>query len=158
MSGKAQAELKQTRPFENDGVEAFINILRTADWLARDLEKLLAARQLTGPQYNVLRILRGAERSNGGMGLPCSEIGARMVTRDPDMTRLLDRIEKRGLVARARDEQDRRVVNVRITAEGQRVLKSLDRPVAELHARQMRVLGKVGTRNLVAQLEKLREG
>lgn len=155
VSGKAQVELKQTRPFENDGVEAFVNVLRTADWLAREFEKLVGAHRLTGPQYNALRILRGAART--GEGLPCSEIGARMVTRDPDITRLLDRLERRKLLTRARDGHDRRVVNVRISAEGLRILKALDRPVAELHQRQMRVLGKAGTRRLIALLEKLRE-
>lgn len=157
MSGKAQIELQQSRPFENDGVEAFINVLRTADWLRRDLEKLLAALQLTGPQYNVLRILRGAARGKNSEGLPCSEIGARMVTRDPDITRLLDRLEKRKLITRARDGRDRRVVNVRISAAGLQVLAKLDRPVAELHSRQLGVLGKAGTRRLIALLEKLRE-
>ena len=157
MPGKAQRELKQTRPFENDGVEAFVNILRTADWLARDVEKLLAAHGLTSPQYNALRILRGAARSTPGGGLPCSEVGARMVTRDPDMTRLLDRLEKSRLISRARDGNDRRVVNVRITTEGQRVLAALDKPVSELHARQGRVLTRAEIRRLIALLEKLRE-
>lgn len=157
MPAKAQIELKQSRPFENDGVEAFINVLRTADWLARDLEKLLAVNQLTGPQYNALRILRGAARAGDGQGLACSEIGARMVTRDPDITRLLDRLEKRKLITRARDGDDRRVVNVRISATGLNVLEKLDRPVAELHHQQTRALGKVATRRLIALLEKLRE-
>ena len=164
MSGKAQIELQQTRPFENEAVEAYINVLRTADWLLRDTEKLLAGHGLTPPQYNVLRILRGAGRganraagAEKGAGLPCREIGARMITRDPDITRLLDRLERRGLLSRARDQQDRRVITVRISAEGQRILRTLDRPVRELHQRQLRSLGRAGARRLVTLLEKLRE-
>ncbi len=158
MSGKAQAELRQTRPFESDAVEAYINILRTADWLLRETEKLLAAYELTPPQYNVLRILRGAARAEGSFaaGLPCREIGSRMITRDPDITRLLDRLEKAGLVARARDARDRRVVKARITPAGQRLLSRLDRPVRELHDRQLQVLGKDRTRELTGLLEMLR--
>lgn len=155
MPGKALTELKQSRPFENPGVEAYINILRTADWLSRDLEKLLSAHRLTGPQYNALRILRGAARQSNA-GLPCSEIAARMITRDPDITRLVDRLEKRQLVTRARDGADRRVVNVRISRQGLRILSLLDAPVRQLHARQLEVLGADGTRRLISLLERLR--
>jgi len=160
VASKAQVERRQQRPFESDAVEAYISVLRTADWLLRQTEKLLAAASLTPPQYNVLRILRGAARAEGNAhsGLPCREIGARMITRDPDITRLLDRLEKAGLVARARDAQDRRVVNVQIATDGMRLLNKLDRPIRELHERQLRVLGKGGTRDLIEQLERLRAG
>jgi len=160
MRNSPHKEPEQKRPQASDAVEAYINILRTADWLLRETEKLLAAAGLTPPQYNVLRILRGAARAEGktDSGLPCREIGARMITRDPDITRLLDRLENAGLVIRARDAQDRRVVNVKIATDGMRLLKRLDQPVRELNERQMRVLGRSGTRNLIEQLEKLRVG
>ncbi len=166
MSGKAQTELKQSRPFASEAVEAYVNVLRTADWLLRDTERLLAAEGLTPPQYNVLRILRGAaarEPASAGAagahagGLPCSEIGTRMITRDPDVTRLLDRLEKRRLITRARSMHDRRVILVRITTEGRRLLELLDQPVMDLHQTQMRKLGKQGARALIALLERLRE-
>lgn len=143
--------------FGNDAVEAFINIVRTADWLARDVERLFAAHELTAPQYNVLRILRGAARQGHTDGLPCSEVGARMITRDPDMTRLLGGLEKRKLISRARDSEDRRVIKVRITPQGAGVLAGLDKPVRDLHQRQMKVLSGVQLRQLVALLEKLRQ-
>src|SRR4029077_21145475 len=104
---------------------AFLELLRTTDQLSRGLVPLLKAAQLSPTQYNVLRILRGALE-----GLPCGEIGQRMITRDPDITRLLDRLEKRGLIARWRYSKDRRTVLARITPEG---LKMLDRLAGPVH-------------------------
>lgn len=112
----------------------FIAILKTADALGQQAEQLLKSRGLTGTQYNVLRILRGA----GPEGLPCSGIGDRMISHDPDMTRLLDRMEKRGLISRARQTDDRRVVKTCITRQGLEVLKTLDQPVRDLHRQQFR--------------------
>ena len=154
MPGKAQAELKQTRPFESAAVEAYVNILRTADALSRGIEQVLKPAGLSGPQYNVLRILRGA----GADGLPCREIGERMITRDPDITRLLDRLEKRGLIRRARDRQDRRVVTTRIVKEGLRILKELDRPLLAAHHRQLRHLPQRRLAELIRLLEEARAG
>jgi len=150
MSGKAIAELKQTRPFESVEVEAYINILRTADALTRTIEQLLKPAGLSPAQYNVLRILRGA----GADGLACREIGERMIARDPDITRLLDRMEGRALITRARDRRDRRVITVRIAKEGLRILKELDRPMLEVHRRQ---LGHVGLRKLAALIRLLEQ-
>jgi len=82
----------------------FVSLLHTADTLGQEAEQLLKAAGLTGAQYNVLRILRGAEPS----GLACRAIGERMISHDPDMTRLLDRMEKRGLITRERQSDDRR--------------------------------------------------
>ena len=113
--------------------DVFVNLLRTADALSRGAEALLKSAGLSATQYNVLRILRGA----GSEGLACSEIGCRMISRDPDITRLLDRMESRGLIARAREKEDRRVVKTRITAEGLRALEKLDAPVRDLHHRQL---------------------
>src|SRR5271154_5622202 len=106
MPGHILAELKQSRPFPSLAAEAAVNIVRTADSLLRGLAAALKPHRISPGQYNVLRILRGAGRS----GLPCGEIAARMITRDPDMTRLLDRLESGALIARARDTRDRRVV------------------------------------------------
>ena len=104
-------------------------ILRAADYVAQQTEQLLKPHGLTGTQYNVLRILRGA----GPEGLPCRSVGDRMISHDPDMTRLLDRMEKRALIARERQKDDRRVVKTRITSAGMDILKKLDQPVRELH-------------------------
>src|SRR6476660_8178550 len=112
----------------------FVAILRLSDRLAQDAELLIKSHGLTATQYNVLRILRGA----GPDGLPCKRIGDRMISRDPDMTRLLDRMEKRSLITRERQSEDRRVIKTRITPAGLDVLKKLDAPVDELHKKQFR--------------------
>ena len=111
---------------------AFIALQKAADKLALQAEQLLKSEGLTGAQYNVLRILRGAEPQ----GLACSSIAERMISHDPDMTRLLDRMEKRHLITRQRQSDDRRVVKTRITSGGLEVLKRLDPTVRELHKRQ----------------------
>ena len=124
----------------------FLDLVRTAEILSRPLVHLLKGRELSATQYNVLRILRGA-----GEGLTCGEIGNRMITRDPDITRLLDRLEKRKLVGRARDDEDRRVVLTKITPDGLELLAELDGPVQETHQRS---LGRLGAQRL-AQLSEL---
>jgi DNA-binding MarR family transcriptional regulator len=146
-------EIKQTSPFRSLEEEAYLNVLRTADALGRALAEMLKAGGLTATQYNVLRILRGARED----GLACGEVAERMVTRDPDVTRLLDRLESRGLIRRARETGDRRVIRTWITAEGLRLLKSLDEPVATLHERQLSRLGEKRLRTLVKVLEEARE-
>jgi DNA-binding MarR family transcriptional regulator len=125
-----------------------LELLRTTDQLSRRLVPLLKAEELSPTQYNVLRILRGAPE-----GLPCGEIGQRMITRDPDITRLLDRLEKRGLIVRWRDVKDRRMVLARITPEGLKMLDRLDEPVQEGHRKQ---LGHLGRGRLKALCELLR--
>jgi DNA-binding MarR family transcriptional regulator len=130
----------------------FVALLQTADSLSQDAEQLLKSAGLTGAQYNVLRILRGAEPA----GLPCSGIGDRMISHDPDMTRLLDRLEKRGLITRERQTDDRRVVKTRITAQGLSLLKTLDQPVHNLHKRQFRHMRTSRLKTLGALLEELR--
>jgi DNA-binding MarR family transcriptional regulator len=126
-----QQELKQSQPFGSVAVEAFLNLVRTAE-LARGAEQDLLDRfDLSAPQYNVLRILRGA----GPEGHPCQEIGARMVTRVPDVTRLVDRLAGRGLVERRRCERDRRVVFVRILPPGLELLARIDAPIRALPER-----------------------
>jgi DNA-binding MarR family transcriptional regulator len=110
---------------------------RVAEWLK--------SWGLSPTQYNALRILRGA----GELGLSCSEIAERMINRDPDITRLLDRLEKRGLTRRSRDSRDRRIINAHITQEGLQLLKKIDGPVKEF---QKSLLGHVGDRKLRALL------
>lgn len=130
----------------------FVGLLRAADWLLQGVEQVLKAHGLSPAQYNVLRILRGAGRE----GLCCREIGERMLTRDPDMTRLLDRMEKRSLVARERRKDDRRVVTTRITPPGLGLLKRLEQPVRELHRRQLRHMSAARMKALAALLEEAR--
>ena len=130
----------------------FVSLLETADTLAQEAEQLLKAAGLTGAQYNVLRILRGAEPK----GLACRAIGDRMSSHDPDMTRLLDRMEKRGLITRERQSDDRRVVKTRITAQGLGLLKTLDQPVHDLHQRQFRHMSAARLKILCDLLEEVR--
>jgi DNA-binding MarR family transcriptional regulator len=131
----------------------FIALLKTADALGQDAEQLLKAAGLTGAQYNVLRILRGAEPN----GLACRGISDHMISHDPDMTRLLDRLEKRALIVRERQTDDRRVVKTRITPQGLSLLKTLDRPVHELHKRQFRHMSAARLKVLSELLEEVRK-
>jgi len=130
----------------------FVALLETADTLAQEAEQLLKAAGLTGAQYNVLRILRGAEPK----GLACRAIGDRMISHDPDMTRLLDRMEKHGLITRERQSDDRRVVKTRISAQGLSLLKTLDQPVRDLHKRQFRHMSAPRLKILSDLLEEVR--
>jgi DNA-binding MarR family transcriptional regulator len=114
----------------------FLDLLRTTDLLSRGLITVLKTADLSPTQYNVLRILRGSIE-----GLPCGEIASRMITRDPDITRLLDRLEKRGLISRCRETKDRRMVMARITPEGLKTLARLDEPVQSGHRQQLGHLG-----------------
>ena len=132
--------------------EAFVNLQRTADALMQGVAAALKPMGLSPTQYNVLRILRGAEPN----GLACREIADRMITRDPDITRLLDRLEDRALVARSRDRADRRVITSRITAKGLHLLKDLDGPIAALHVAQLGHLGDQKLRSLIDLLEAAR--
>jgi DNA-binding MarR family transcriptional regulator len=127
--------------------DAFLDLLRTTDMLSRGMVGVLKTEELSPTQYNVLRILRGAPE-----GLACGEIANRMITRDPDVTRLLDRLEKRGLISRCRETKDRRTVMARITPEGLKVVGRLDEPVLAGHRRQ---LGHLGRERLAALTELL---
>src|SRR5205823_4598372 len=121
----------------------FLDLLRTSDVLSRRLAHVLKNEDLSSNQYNVLRILRGAPQ-----GLPCGEIGSRMITRDPDITRLLDRLEKRGLISRCRETKDRRMVLTRVSPGGLKLLARLDVPVQEAHRKQLGHLGRERLRAL----------
>jgi len=153
MVGKLRAEIKQTKPIESLAEEVALNIQRTADVLIRKAVEMLKPAGISPTQYNALRILRGA----GAEGLMCTEIADRMVTRDPDITRLLDRLETRGLVVRSREQKDRRIIIARITQEGQRLLSGLDKPVTELNERLLGPLGERKQNLLVELLEEARE-
>jgi DNA-binding MarR family transcriptional regulator len=141
-----QSEIKQSKPFSSMEEEAFLALQRTADQLQGRVAEWLKTWSLSPTQYNALRILRGA----GEDGLACSEIAERMINRDPDITRLLDRLEKRGLTRRNRDSKDRRVINACITKEGLQLLKKLDAPVQEF---QKVLLGHVGEKKLKTLVE-----
>jgi len=130
--------------------EAYAAVLKAAEDLQRGFAELLKAHDLSPSQYNVLRILRGA----GEAGLACGEVVDRLIRHDPDITRLLDRLEKRGLVQRVREKSDRRVVRTSITKAGLAMLANLDAPVDELHDRQ---LGHMTTQQLLSLSKMLQE-
>jgi DNA-binding MarR family transcriptional regulator len=157
MSGKLQQEILKERPFDALEQEAYLNVIRTADVLLRDTAEVLKPAGLSTVQYNVLRILRGMKCTGGpSTGLACREVAERMITRDPDMTRLLDRLEKRGLISRSREEKDRRVVRTCITEAGLELLASLDDAVLASHRKQLRHLGDDRLRQLIELLEDAR--
>jgi DNA-binding MarR family transcriptional regulator len=141
VSEKLATETKQHRPSSSLEEQAFVALQRTADQLGWRVAEMLKPHGLSTTQYNALRILRGA----GGAGLACSEIGNRMIRHDPDITRLVDRLEHRGLVQRSREHTDRRVITTRITDAGLAVLSALDRPIEEFHHQ---LLGHLGQRRL----------
>jgi len=152
MTGRVRQEIKPRKPFRRTEDEAFVNLLRTGDALMQGVAATLRPTGLSPTQYNILRILRGAEPD----GLACREIGERMITRDPDITRLLDRLEVRGLVSRCRRTEDRRVIVTRITGEGLRILEPLDGPIEALHMKQLGHLGPERLKVLIALLEEVR--
>jgi|SRR5207249_7717500 len=153
MARGIQAEIKQAKPFSSLEEEALISLQRTADQLQWRISELLKPYGISPTQYNALRILRGAK----GRGHSCSEIAKRMINRDPDITRLVDRLERRGLVQRTREEKDRRVVIARITPAGLELLKGLDRPVEELNRKILGHLGNQRLKTLIKLLEMARE-
>ena len=141
------------RPFTTPEQAAFITLLRTAEELQASNAEFLKAYDLSPTQYNALRILRGA----GDDGLPCSEVGQRMINKDPDITRLLSRLEKRRYVTRSRDENDRRVNLARITPAGLEILRRLDRPTEQFLSKLLGQMGAQRLRNLTELLEAARE-
>jgi DNA-binding MarR family transcriptional regulator len=152
VPGKINAEIRLTKPAVEPQLEAFLNIQRTAEMQLGQLTQLLRPFGLSPAQYNVLRILRGA----GEQGLPCGEIANRMISRDPDITRLIDRMEQRGWVARTRSAQDRRVVTVSALPSALDILTSLDEQVALLHRTQFSTFDADRVTTLITLLEELR--
>src|SRR3984957_14894819 len=146
MSDGIQSKDKRRRAVCLEEV-AFLDLLRTCDLLSRGPALVLKAEDLSSTQYNVLRILRGAPD-----GLPCGEIASRMITRDPDITRLLDGLEKRELISRSRETKDRRTVIARIMPDGLKLLARLDGPVEKGHRKQLGHLGRERLRALTELL------
>jgi DNA-binding MarR family transcriptional regulator len=130
-----------------------VGLLLTAEAVRWPVQDLLSTHEdLTLQQYNLLRILRGA----GSKGLPTLEVGARMIERTPGITRLLDRLEQKGLVVRTRSPEDRRQVICRITELGSGLLKKLDRPVDALDDATMGGLDEREIGELIQLLDKVR--
>jgi DNA-binding MarR family transcriptional regulator len=149
-----RSEIHQEKPFAGLEEETFLALQRTASLLLAALGRELKPLDLTPPLYNTLRILRGA----GPEALTCGEIGERLVSPGPDVTRLLDRLEGRGLVRRLRDEQDRRVVRARITERGLALLAELDGPVERVLRSLLGHLGEEKLRTLSELLAAARAG
>jgi MarR family transcriptional regulator, organic hydroperoxide resistance regulator len=147
-----QRELRQRRPFKSSAQEALLSLVRTTDCLGRTLAHVIEPHGITRQQFNVLRILRGALPE----ALPTLEIGERMVEQTPGITRLLDRLEAKGLVGRKRCPDDRRQVHCRITDAGLDLLAKLDQPVLDAEGVMMGVIGRGGQRQLVTLLDQLR--
>jgi DNA-binding MarR family transcriptional regulator len=148
---KLADEIKMTKPFSLLEEEASLSIVRTADIMFQRMADMLKPLDLSSSQYNVLRILRGAKDA-----LACGQIAERMVSRDPDITRLLDRMEARGLISRARSEQDRRVVNARITNKGLALLEELQPVVLAHHRKQFAGFGEKKLKQLIEWMEQVR--
>ena len=149
-----QAELKQGRPFATTSAEAVVALARTSDLARRRLSAVVEARGVTLQQYNVLRILRGA----GETGLPTLDVGERMIEPAPGVTRLLDRLEAKGLVRRQRCTEDRRRVWCRITPAGLALLGPLDAPILEAGRRFMAPLRAREITLFLRLLDRLRAG
>ena len=132
--------------------DAYLAVVRTAEDLQRGFNELFKASDLSFAQYNVLRILRGA----GADGLTCGGVSERLVQHDPDVTRLLDRLEKRSLIERHRDQKDRRVVRTAITDAGLALLADLDEPVDAVHEQQFGHLSEARLKELMTLLEEAR--
>jgi DNA-binding MarR family transcriptional regulator len=153
VAGKILKELQQTKPFRHIEEEVFLNIQRTADAMMQQLLDVLRPAGLSATQYNVLRILRGA----GETGVTCKDIASRMITRDPDITRLLDRLERRSLLTRNRAREDRRFVSIRITDQGLSLLDELDEPVRDKQIAILRHIGPERLAEFIQLLEQARD-
>jgi DNA-binding MarR family transcriptional regulator len=145
-------ELKMAKPFKSVEEEALLSIARTAALIEHAGAEAFKPFNLTTTQYNVLRILRGA----GQEGLCRNEVGERLVTKVPDVTRLLDRMETAELIARERGGQDRRYVTTRITEAGLKLLEKIDRELPAIHARQLGHVSQKRLRELISILEEVR--
>jgi DNA-binding MarR family transcriptional regulator len=148
-----QREIKQTRPFSTVSQEAVVSLLRTASSVAREFDRLTQEEGVTLQQYNILRILRGA-----GESLPTMEIGERLLQQTPGISRLLERLDKRGLIRRLQGPEDRRQVLCALTASGRRIVDRLDGPVNRMDEAVMASLNDRGRRDLVRLLETIRRG
>jgi DNA-binding MarR family transcriptional regulator len=146
-------EIRMNPALAQSGENAALSILRTAEVVMQRAMQVLRPFDLTATQYNVLRILRGSETR----GLSCSQVAERMIHRDPDITRLLDRLESRGLIRRERDTEDRRVVVTYIAAPGLALLKKIDPEIQAHHQRQFEQFTEQELQELIQSLERVRE-
>ena len=149
----APSERRARRGFDSLEQEAFLNLWRTYDRLRSLEDELFSRHELTPQQYNVLRLLRGEHPGT----LPTLALASRLVSHAPDITRMLDKLESRGLIHRQRSPDNRRVVQVGISPEGLSLLKKLDKPVRKCHERQLGHLSAEDLRRLVSLLEASRK-
>jgi DNA-binding MarR family transcriptional regulator len=151
-NGDLRSLIRQTRPFTSLHQEALVSLLVTVDRLVEVAEAPLARSGLSGEQYNVLRILRGAGRE----GLSTYRVAARMIARSPNIVRLVSKLEEKKLLERSRSSRDGRVRTLRITSKGLRLLKGLDSPIEEGTRRATAGLKDAEIRRLLGLLEKVR--
>ncbi len=151
--GRLEEELQQTRPFRSSSQEAALGLFRTADIIRRELASVLEPRGVTQQQYNVLRILRGA----GAEGLHTLTIAERMVERTPGITRLIDRLEKKGVVERQRAAGDRRCVICRIKPAGLELLDDLEEPMNAADDKILAMLSQPEQEQLIGLLDRIRQ-
>lgn len=156
---KLQDELKKKRGFDSPEQQAYLNLAYTHAQFAAQFAQLFKAYGLSEATYNILRVLRGVRKhsENGRDALPCGEIGERLITRVPDVTRLIDRLVKAELVDRIRGEADRRVVLARITTKGLALLRKIDGPVLELHGQTLGHLTRAELKQLNDLLQRARQ-
>ena len=154
-----QAEIGKKHGFDSPQQQAYLNLAYTHAELSAEFARLFKRHGLSEATYNILRVLRGVRKhpENGQDALPCGEIGGRLVTRVPDVTRLIDRLVNAGLVDRIRGEADRRVVLARITTQGLALLRKLDQPVLDLHQQTLGHLTGTEIKQLNTLLEKARQ-
>jgi DNA-binding MarR family transcriptional regulator len=152
MASQLQAELKQQKPFKSLKEEAHLSLQRTAALLEHAFETALKSHRITATQYNVLRILRGAEPD----GLCRNEIGSRLVRPVPDVTRLLDRLEDAKLISRSRAGKDRRYVTTRVTKAGLKVLDQMQGSIDQLHEEQLGHMDEAQLKKLILLLGEIR--
>jgi DNA-binding MarR family transcriptional regulator len=142
-------EILQGKPFASREEELLVSLMRSSDLLQARFERVMRPFNISLTQYNVLRILRGAEPA----GRTCGEIGERMIAREPDVTRLLERMERAGLIRRTRDSEDRRVVVTRITPAGLKLLDEIEPGLSEING----LLRPIGERKIAQMLSLLDE-
>lgn len=149
MAADLKLEIAQQRPFSSAAEEALLNLLRTADCLHRAMQRKTRAWGVTSTQYNVLRILRGSRPQ----GLTCSNIGSRMITAEPDITRLLSRLKALKLIRQQRDKRDRRVLWTHISAAGLALLAEMDPVIEKLPGEMLGHLDSTDLPDLIRLLE-----
>src|SRR5215218_1592575 len=154
MPSRLQSEIKQTKPFATLEHEAMLGLMRTAAIVDHATDEMLRPYGLTGTQFNVLRILRGA----GQQGLCGREIGERMITKVPDVPRLLDRLEKAELISRERDPNDRRHVTARITTKGRELLEEVGTLASNPIEKRFSRVSQERLQILIEAMDLIREG